>query len=232
MESEFMNKRLGKGLIVSCQALPHEPLHSPYIMSRMAVAAIEGGAIAIRANGYNDIIEIKKYVNVPIIGLVKRDYADSPIYITPTRIEIDELASAGVDVIALDATDRERPNNEALKDLIHYAREHYPNIELMADIATYEEGITADQLGFDYISTTMSGYTEETKDVIKPNLDLIKQLNGKINAILIAEGGISTPEQLQTAFRNGAYSVVVGGAITRPQQITKAFNQAFLELGC
>lgn len=220
---------LKKGLIVSCQALEHEPLHSPFIMSRMALAAVQGGAVAIRANSYADIKEIKKVVDVPIIGLVKRDYEDSPIYITPTKKEVDELALAEVDIIAIDATLRVRPNNESLADLVQYARVNYPHIDLMADIATYEEAIQADQLGFDYISTTMSGYTEQTEEVKKPNLDLVKQLSDKLNAVLIAEGGVSTPEQLKIAMQNGAYSVVVGSAITRPQEITKIFNQAFLE---
>ena len=132
-----MNKDIQGGLIVSCQALPEEPLHSSFIMGRMALAAKQGGAIGIRAQGVDDILEIEKVVDLPIIGIVKRFYDDSDIYITPTKKEIDELLSTNCFMIALDATLRIRPNGEKLQDLVDYI--HQNNRLAMADCSTYEE---------------------------------------------------------------------------------------------
>ena len=157
-----MNQRIeqlkGK-LIVSCQALPHEPLHSSFIMGRMALAAEEGGAVGIRANTKEDIAEIKKMVDLPVIGIVKRDYEDSKIYITPTMKEIDELMEVEPEIIALDATVNVRPEGKTLDEFYKEIREKYPNQLLMADCATVEEAIHADELGFDFIGTTLVGYT-------------------------------------------------------------------------
>lgn len=129
---------LPQGLIVSCQALENEPLHSSFIMSKMALAAYEGGAVGIRANSKEDIIAIKQEVNLPIIGIVKRDYANSDVFITATRKEVDELLESKCEVIALDATKQERPE-ESLQELVSYIRQQAPNIEIMADISTLEE---------------------------------------------------------------------------------------------
>ncbi|MBP9630609.1 MAG: N-acetylmannosamine-6-phosphate 2-epimerase, partial [Leptotrichiaceae bacterium] len=117
---------LKKKLVVSCQALEDEPLHSPFIMGRMAVAAKEGGACGIRANSVNDIIEIKKNVNIPVIGIIKNEYLNSDIYITPTLKEIDDLMEVGVDIIAIDATSRIRPNGLPLNDFFKKIKEKYP----------------------------------------------------------------------------------------------------------
>lgn len=214
---------LPRGLIVSCQALEDEPLHSPFIMAKMALAAKQGGAVAIRANGYNDIVSIKKEVDIPIIGIVKKQYEDSLVYITPTMNEIDEVARSGAQIIAIDATDRIRPNGEKLEDLIKRAKECYSDIFFMADISTFEEGIKAQDLGFDLISTTLCGYTEYTKDTKIPNLRLIEDLCGKVNVPVIAEGGIWTIEDLKDVIDCGAYAAVIGTAITRPREITRRF---------
>ena len=107
-------------LIVSCQALPDEPLHSSFIMGRMALAAMQGGASGIRAQSKEDILEIQKNVDLPIIGIVKRNYPDSPIYITPTKKEIDALLETRSEISALDATDRGRPNGEKVEELVDY----------------------------------------------------------------------------------------------------------------
>ena len=127
-------------LIVSCQALPDEPLHSSFIMGRMALAAKEGGAVAIRAQSSDDIREIQKVTGLPVIGLVKRNYEDSPIYITPTMAEVEDLLTTDCEMIALDMTDRPRPQGEKLSDLL--ARIHEGGRLVLADISTYEEGIT------------------------------------------------------------------------------------------
>lgn len=212
-----------RGLIVSCQALSDEPLHSSYIMSKMALAAYQGGAIAIRANSYADIIAIKQEVDIPIIGIIKKDYPDSPIYITPTIKEIDEVFRAGAHVVALDATSRKRPNNDSLDDLIKNIKKQYPSLFLMADVSTIEEAIYAEKLGFDLVSTTLNGYTENTKDNEIPDFELLEKMVMTLNIPVIAEGGYITPEQFSIALNKGAYSVVVGTAITRPREITRRF---------
>ncbi|MBC8630463.1 N-acetylmannosamine-6-phosphate 2-epimerase [[Eubacterium] tenue] len=211
-------------LIVSCQALEDEPLHSSFIMGKMANAAKIGGAVAIRAQGVEDIIEIKKVTNLPVIGIIKRNYEDSPIYITPTKKEIDELLNTNCEMIAIDATNRNRPNNENLKELINYIKSN--NVLVMADISNYEEAIKAYEYGVDCISTTLSGYTPYTKKLEGPDFDLIEKLVKELDIPIIAEGRINTPEELAKAFSIGAYSAVVGSAITRPQLITEKFTKA------
>lgn len=209
-------------LIVSCQALADEPLHSSFIMGRMAIAAKEGGAVAIRAQGVSDINEIKKVAKLPIIGIIKRVYNDSEIYITPTIKEVDELLETECEMIALDATKRKRPNNENIQDLVDDIHE---NGKLaMADVSTLEEGIEAEKIGFDCISTTLSGYTAYSKQSNKVDFELLEELIKTVKIPVICEGKINTPEELKKAFELGAYSAVVGGAITRPQQITKRFT--------
>ncbi|GHI01121.1 N-acetylmannosamine-6-phosphate 2-epimerase [Neobacillus kokaensis] len=215
------------GLIVSCQALPNEPLHSSFIMSKMALAAKEGGAKGIRANSKEDIIAIQKEVDLPVVGIVKRDYDDSSVFITATFKEIDELIEAGCEMIAMDATTRKRPKNISLKELVEYVREKSPSVELMADIATLEDAVQAEKLGFDCISTTLHGYTEETngKKLYTNDFEFLKTVLQTVSIPVIAEGNVITPEMYQTCMQLGAYAAVVGGAITRPMEITKRFVQ-------
>lgn len=215
-----------KHLIVSCQALPNEPLHSSFIMGRMAKAAAEGGAKGIRANTKTDIDEIKKNVDLPIIGIVKKDYADSKVYITPTMNEIEELIQAQVEIIAVDATANLRPEGKTLEVFFNEIKEKYPKQLLMADCSTLEEAINADAMGFDFIGTTLVGYTEQSKGVaIEQNdFELIQKILEKVKHPVIAEGNINTPEKARRVLDLGCYSVVVGSTITRPQLITRAFT--------
>lgn len=215
---------LPQGLIVSCQALPDEPLHSSFIMSKMALAAYEGGAVGIRANSKEDIIAIKQEINIPVIGIVKRDYDYSDVFITATSKEIDELIESQCEVIALDATKQTRPK-ESLKLLVSYVREKAPHIEIMADISTLDEAINADKLGFDYIGTTLHGYTSYTKGHIlyENNFQFLKDVLAHVDAKVIAEGNVVTPEMFKTVTDLGVHCTVVGGAITRPKDITKRF---------
>lgn len=208
-------------LIVSCQALPHEPLHSSYIMSRMAVAAMEGGAAGIRAQSAEDINAIAQVCPLPIIGIVKRNYDDSDIYITPTMKEIEELLSTRAEIIAMDATCRKRPGGVLTKDLVD--RVHEAGRLAMADCSTFEECLAAQETGFDIVSTTLSGYTEYSPKLEGPDFDLIRRCADKLSVPVIAEGRIHYPEELKMAFECGAFSAVVGGAITRPQEITARF---------
>ncbi|MGE8203787.1 N-acetylmannosamine-6-phosphate 2-epimerase [Heyndrickxia sp. NPDC080065] len=220
MKDSFFNQ-IEKGLIVSCQALEDEPLHGSDVMAKMAKAAELGGAIGIRANGMNDIAAIKRAVRLPIIGLVKRNYPDSEVYITPTIKEINELLEVGVDAIALDATKRIRPNGESLDDLVKYIKGN--GVRVMADISTLDEGLLAEVLQVDCVSTTLSGYTTYSTKKYGPDFKLLKEITQSLKIPVIAEGKIHTPEQVIEAFRIGAHSVVVGSAITRPQLITEMY---------
>ncbi len=214
------------GLIVSCQALKEEPLYSSYIMSRMAYAAMLGGAVGIRANTVVDITEIKKTVDLPVIGIIKEVYGDCNVYITPTMKEIDALVECGVSIIATDATNRPRPDGKTLDEFFGEVRAKYPEQLFMADCSCYEEGMHAAQIGFDLIGTTMNGYTEYTKGVELPNIDLMGRLARECGKPVIAEGGIWLPDQLKAALDAGVWAAVIGGAITRPMEITKRFVAA------
>lgn len=228
MKREFFNRTKG-GLIVSCQALANEPLHSSYIMSRMAVAAQMGGAYGIRANSVEDIIEMRKAVDLPFIGIIKKDYPDSPVYITPTMDEVDALVATEVEVIAIDATNRLRPGGKTLDETFKPIREKYPDQLFMADCATYEDAVHAKELGFDIVGTTLCGYTPETKGTPLPSLDLIRKLC-TLDMPVIAEGGIWSPETLHEVLSiPGLHAAVVGSAITRPFEITKRYVAAIPE---
>ncbi|NLP46637.1 MAG: N-acetylmannosamine-6-phosphate 2-epimerase [Epulopiscium sp.] len=211
-------------LIVSCQALEDEPLHSSFIMGRMALAAKEGGAVAIRAQGVADINEIKRVTSMPVIGIIKRVYEDAEPYITPTKKEVDELLNTECEMIALDATMRPRPCGQNLNQLIDYIHEN--NRLVMADISTVEEGLNAEKLGVDCVSTTLSGYTKYSRQGKTVDLEIISELSSRLTIPVIGEGKINTPEELKQVFENGAYAAVVGGAITRPQLITAKFVRA------
>lgn len=218
-------------LIVSCQALPEEPLHSSFIMGRMAVAAKEGGAGGIRANSVEDIKEIQKNVDLPIIGIIKRDYPGYAVRITPTIREVDELMQVEPDVIAVDATCRVRPDGKRIEEFYAEIREKYPQQLLMADCSTMKEMLFADELGFDFIGTTLVGYTEESKGshIETNDFELIRTLIQQVKHPVIGEGNIDTPQKLKRVMEIGVYSVVVGSAITRPQLITKNFTDALRE---
>ncbi|WP_057914493.1 N-acetylmannosamine-6-phosphate 2-epimerase [Peribacillus muralis] len=212
---------LNGGLIVSCQALDSEPLHGSEYMATMAVAAQVGGAVGIRANGYSDIKRIKERVDLPIIGIHKKHYQGFDAFITPTKADAQLVAEAGADIIAIDATSQSRP--EDLQDLIHFIKNNLNKI-LMADISTLEEGIKAESMGCDLISTTLAGYTKETQNTEDgPAFRLLNSLVKTLTVPVIAEGKIETPEDARKALEIGASFVVVGGAISRPQEITRRF---------
>lgn len=222
---EILDKIKG-GLIVSCQALESEPLYDSYIMSKMAWAAKLGGAVGIRANTVVDIKAIKEKVDLPLIGIIKQEYDGSDVYITPTMKEVDALVETGCEIIAIDATNRLRPNGETLEAFFTKVREKYPNQLFMADTSCFDEGKKAEELGFNLIGTTMAGYTPYTKGTQLPDFDLMQRYVSELHTPVIAEGGIWVPEQLKKAIDIGAHSAVVGTAITRPRDITKHFVEA------
>lgn len=228
MGAEDRIKALEGKLIVSCQALPQEPLHSSFIMGRMARAAKEGGAAGIRANTKEDIKEIQEVTGLPIIGIVKRDYPDSAVYITPTMKEIEELMEVKPEIVAIDATGALRPGNVTLADFFHQIKEKYPEQKLMADCSTIEEALFADELGFDFIGTTMVGYTPQSKGLkIEENdFEILRTILKKVKHPVIAEGNVNSPEKAKRVIELGSYAVVVGSSITRPQLITKGYAEA------
>ena len=217
-------KDLKNGVIVSCQALENEPLHSSFIMAKMALAAKEGGAIGIRANSTADINAIKGEVDLPVIGIIKRDYSDSDVYITATAHEVEELLSTKAEIIALDATNRKRPFNQKMEALLKLV--HDNKRLAMADISTFEEAVEAERIGFDLVSTTLVGYTPYSRQVNEPDFDLIKKIKTELTIPVIMEGHTSLPIHVTKALESGAYAVVVGSIITRPQLITKHYVKA------
>ncbi len=224
-------EKIKGALVVSCQALEHEPLHSSFIMGRMALAAEEGGAKGIRANTVEDIAEIRKNTDLPIIGIIKKNYEDSDVYITPTMKEVDALVEAGVEIIAMHATDEKRPGGIGLEEFFREVKQKYPNQLFMADCSTVEEALLAEKLGFDFLGTTLVGYTKQSKGLhIEENdFEIIRELLAKAKKPIIAEGNIDTPEKVKRVLDLGCYSVVVGSSITRPQLITQKFVNAINE---
>lgn len=217
---------LKRGLIVSCQAVKGEPLYGYGIMHLFAKAAKAGGAQGIRAL-CDDVDSIKDEVNLPVIGLVKECYPDSEIYITPTKKEVDRLLQTKCDVVCMDATLRQRPGGITLDELYAYARANAGGREIMADVSTLEEAINADRLGFDYISTTMRGYTPYTKQYEIPDVDFVAECIANVkHAKVIAEGGVFEVSHMEAISKVNPYAVVVGSAITRPAVITERLNNA------
>ncbi len=218
-------KALKNEVIISVQAMPDEPLYNEIALTAMMKSVINGGAKGLRLAGARDVANAKKLFDVPVIGLTKPDKLPDNwreiVYITPTLKEVDELIKANADIIATDATQRPRPK-ESLKEILQYIKSH--NKLAMADISTFEEGINARELGFDIISTTLSGYTQYSPmKSDKPDFVLLKKLTKTLDCPVILEGRIWSPKEVDKAFELGSYSVVIGSAVTRPQLITKRF---------
>lgn len=225
---EEIFKAMKHSIIVSCQALPGEPLYveDKSIMYLMARAAKQAGATCIRTNSVRDVIAIKEETKLPVIGLIKKQYEGYESYITPTLKEVAELVEAEADVIALDCTMRRRGDGTTINEYIAKIKELYPDQVLMADISTYEEGLNAWNCGVDLVSTTMSGYTPYSPKVEGPDFELVKKLVAKLDIPVIAEGRVHTPILAKEMLDAGAYAVVVGGAITRPLEIATRFMNA------
>ena len=216
------------GLIISCQALPGEPLYveEKSIMYLMARAAKRAGAKCIRTNSARDVREIKAETGLPVIGLIKQVYEGYEPYITPTMKEVDELVEAEADIIATDCTLRKRGDGLTAGEWITEIRRRYGDILLMADISTYEEGVNAWKAGVDFVGTTLSGYTSYSRQQDGPDLELVRTLSQTVDIPVIGEGKVHYPGQAVEMLDAGAYAVVVGGAITRPLEIAQRFMAA------
>lgn len=228
MDKQALFNQIKGGLIVSCQALEHEPLYTKEggVMPLMAKAAAQSGAVGIRANTVRDITQIKAVVDLPVIGIIKKDYPGTPMYITVTMAEVDALVECGVDILAVQGTSALRPDGSTAADFIRQIKAKYPQQLIMADIATLEEAMACAEAGADFVGTTMRGYTPETKGIDDIDFAFITELTQKCPAMVIAEGHIHSPEQAVQALQAGAFALVVGGAITRPAEITARFTGA------
>lgn len=229
-KQEILDAIHGK-MIISCQAIPGEPLYmeDDSIMYLMARAAKRAGTPAIRTSSIRDVVAIKEETGLPVIGLVKITYPGYDSYITPTMKEIDDLVAVGSDVVALDCTLRKRGDGTTINEFIAQIKEKYPDIILMADISNYEEGINAWKCGVDIVGTTMSGYTDYTSKKDEPDYELMRRLAEDIDIPVIGEGKIHYPDQAVKALQTGAWAIVVGGAITRPLEIAERFMKAIDE---
>ncbi|WP_428859731.1 N-acetylmannosamine-6-phosphate 2-epimerase [Bifidobacterium dentium] len=209
------------GLVVSCQAYPGEPLRHPETMAQMAMAAVEGGAVGIRCQGLSDIAAIKGQVEVPVIGIWKD--GREGVYITPTLRHARCCASAGADIVAIDATGRPRPDGRTYADTVRAL--HDEGIVVMADCGSFADAERAVEAGSDIISTTLSGYTGERKKTDGPDFDLLRRMVAAFGDAtpVLCEGRIHTPDQLTQVMSMGAWAAVVGTAITHPTSITRWF---------
>lgn len=219
-------------VVVSSQAMPDEPLYNEKCMMAMMQSVINGGAAGLRVAGKRDVINATTF-GVPVIGLTKPEKLPenwkSIVYITPGVKEVKELIEAGADIIAFDGTSRPRPDGSNVAQLIQLI--HFAGRLAMADISTFEEGINADKLGADIISTTLAGYTDESGEAGEtPDFELLEKLVNSTDKPVFLEGRVWSPEEVKKAFELGAHSVVIGSAITRPQLITKRFVAHSVEL--
>lgn len=214
------------GLIVSCQAPADSPLAKPEIIRAFAETAELNGAVGVRIDAPENIRAVKCAVKIPVLGIYKIVAAESEVYITPTYDSARQIAEAGANVIALDATFRARPKGEDIRSIVARIRRENKNL-LAADIAVFEEGLrAAEEIGFDAVITTLSGYTEETKTIVEPDFELVEKLTNKLSVPVICEGRLSSAEDVRRAFDCGAFAVVVGGAITGVDDLVKKFVAA------
>lgn len=222
-------EHLKGGLIVSCQVADEgghrdiqNPVQGPCIAAAFATACVAGGAKGIRADGPLDIHSIRRVVDVPIIGIYKIDLPSFQVRITPTFEAAKKIVESGADIVAVDATNRTRPENISAKTLIRRIKKEL-NVPVMADISVFKEGIQAADAGADIIASTLSGHTSYSSQRKSPDLELVKKLANQVDIPVIAEGRITTPKLARQAIQMGAFAVVVGAMIVNARRITESF---------
>ncbi len=215
--------QLRGGLIVSVQARAGSAIDDPHVLVAMAMAAQKNGAVAVRMQGVTNIRIARRTIDVPMIGLIKREYEGYEPYITPTLAEVREVIGAGAEIVAFDATDRARPGGTTLGDIIRAIRA--TGRLAMADCSTVQDAERAIAAGAEIVATTLCGYTKETAESPLPALDLVRELAAR-SGFVICEGGVARPEQLAEALRAGADAVVVGTAITNVDVLVGEFAAA------
>ncbi|WP_084516229.1 N-acetylmannosamine-6-phosphate 2-epimerase [Microbacterium luticocti] len=213
---------LAGGLIVSCQAYPGEPMRDPRTMAQIAQAAVDGGAVAVRLQGLDDI-RVAAHLPVPVVGLWKDGNAG--VYITPSLEHAVAVADAGADVVALDGTRRRRRDGRTLVETIRALRVER-DVLVMADCGSLDDARAAEDAGVDLIGTTLSGYTGERARTDGPDLELIAEVARRCDAPVIGEGRVRTPDDAAAVLAAGALAVCVGTAITHPASITARFARA------
>lgn len=228
LKSKIQNlkSRFEGGLIVSCQAPANSPLARPEIIAALAETAEQNGAVGVRIDSPEHIRAVKQVIKVPILGIYKIVSDSSQVYITPTFRAAKEVGAAGADLIAIDATLRERPNGERLAEIISQIRGELA-LPVMADVSTLEEGLNVvETAGADFVGTTLSGYTDATKHILEPDFELVEKLAKRLTVPIICEGRLRSAEDVRRAFDCGAFAVVVGGAITGIDQLVQEFVSA------
>jgi N-acylglucosamine-6-phosphate 2-epimerase len=224
---EYLNSvaNVKNGLIVSCQFDANDPFNKPEYISLFALSCQMGGAAGIRTEGRDNIKAVKSKIALPVIGLIQSTYPDSSVLITGEFKEVDEIIESGADIVALDVTERVRPNGLTGFEFLKRVRTAHPGTLLLADVSTFQEGVQAAELGADMVSTTLSGYTPATAQKAREGVDfeLIERLSDSLVVPVIAEGRILLPSEAAHAVELGAYAVVVGAAITKPTVITQMF---------
>lgn len=214
-----------RGLIVSCQAPVDSPLHEPLVIAAIARSAINQGAVGVRIDTPAHIKAVRQQVKAPIIGLWKQQLPGYEVYITPQFDHAAAIARAGADIIAIDATSRNRPEGETVGSLIDKIHDQLSK-PVMADVDTIEAAIAAQKAGADIIGTTLYGYTAQTQNLSPPGFGLLSQMVEQLEVPAICEGGISSPQMARQALDLGAYAVVVGTAITGIDYQVKAYQKA------
>lgn len=221
-------EELKKGLIVSCQATAEEPMRESAIMGRFALAAQMGGAVGVRMNGLGDIMAAKQLVTIPVIGLIKHHYEGYWSYITPTLRDVEAVYTTGCEIVAVDATRLPKPEGRTTERLLREIKQQFPDILLLADVSTVEEGRAAVEAGADMVSSTLAGYTEYTRnkssliiELQQPAIEVVEELVAVVRVPVIAEGRYWNEVMARKALEAGAHNVVIGAGITRPQIITK-----------
>lgn len=228
-EKEALLAAIAGSLIVSVQPDAYhpelDPMNDANVIAAMAESVVQGGAVALRINSPAHVRAVQDRVAVPVFGLYKFDIEGFDVRITPTIEHARALAKAGADVIALDATNRPRPDHLTAEQFIHLVKEE-TGCYIMADISTLEEGVAAAQAGADFIATTLSGYTPYSPQGEGPDYALVKALKAAFDIPVVAEGRIATPEEARKMIEAGAFAVTVGSAITRPRSITQRYIKA------